>query len=107
MKTLLVALAALALVGCKNMTPVGPLAKKVPITQQGQPLPTTPPADAAARAPAIRPIPPSLMVTPGDVDPVNPYLAATKLTNELSADGKATANAPVTVEVSRIRGGIR
>lgn len=104
MKTLLFALAALALVGCNTtFKPVGPFAKEVPITQQGKPLPGVP--EPVAKAPAIRPTPPTLYVTPGDVTADNPYAAASKLTSELGVDSKATPNAPVTVEVSRVKGG--
>ncbi|MBM3979929.1 MAG: hypothetical protein FJ304_06530 [Planctomycetes bacterium] len=101
MKTLLFALGALALVGCNTFKPVGPLAKQVPITQQGQPIPNAP-ADAP-KPPPVRPTPPSLLVTPADVTAENPYAAATKLASELTADGKAAANVPVTVEVSHVK----
>jgi hypothetical protein len=105
-KTLLFALGTLALVGCKtNLTPVGPFAKEVPITQQGKPLPGVP--EPAAKPPAIRPAPPTMYVTPGEVTADNPYVAAGKLTSELSADSKVSPNSPVTVEVSRVKGGIR
>jgi hypothetical protein len=106
MKTLFFALGALALVGCSGLKPVGPLAKDVPITQQGKPIPGVTP-DPAARAPAVRPTPPTMYVTPGDVNPDNPYLAAGKLSSEIAADSKATSNAPVTAEVSRIQGRVK
>ena len=101
MKTLLVALGALSLIGCSSLKPVGPLAKQAPITQQGQPLPGAP-AEPVARAPAVRPAPPTLLVTPGDVNPDNPRDAANKLAAEVTADTRATASAPVTVDVSRV-----
>ena len=106
MKTLLFALGALALVGCTGIHPVGPLAKEKPITQQGQPVPAAAPAVAASRPPALKPTPPTMLVTPGDVT-ADPYTAATKLTNELAADSKATPNAPVTAEVSHYKGGVK
>jgi hypothetical protein len=103
-KAVLFALGTLALVGCSSFKPVGPLAKQVPITQQGQPLPNAP-QDAAAKAPALRPTPPTMYVTPGEVNANNAHAAAARLAEELSADNKATVNAPVTAEVSRIKGG--
>lgn len=102
MKTLLFALGALSLVGCSGLKPVGPLAKQVPITQQGQPIPGVTDA-AAAKPPALKPTPPSLFVTPSEVTAASAYDAAGKLAAEVNADSKATANAPVTVEVSRVR----
>ncbi len=101
MKTLLFALGTVALVGCSGLKPVGPLAKQVPITQQGQPIPGV--TDAAARPPALKPTPPSLFVSPSEVTAASAYDAASKLAAEVNADSKATANAPVTVEVSRVR----
>ena len=106
MKTLFFATLALGLVGCSGLKPIGPLAKDKPITQQGQPLPAAAPA-VAVRAPAVRPTPPTVSVTPGDVTLDNPTAAANKLTNELAADSKATANLPVMVETSRIKGGVK
>lgn len=99
MKALLFALGTLALVGCKTpaLKPVGPLAKDVPLVQRGQPLPP------AAPAPAVRPTPPTAFVAPGDVS-ANPHDAANRLTAELTADSKTAVNAPVTAEVSRIKG---
>jgi hypothetical protein len=90
--------------GCGSLKPIGPLAKDVPITQQGQPLPTVP---LASGAPAIRPTPPSMFVTPGDVDPDNPYLAAQQLAAEYETDRKTISTAPTTVEISRIKGGVK
>ena len=109
MRTLLFALCTLALVGCKEMgiRPAGPLAKSVPITQQGQPLKLknaeyAPDAVAAAKAPAIKPTPPTLLVTPGEVNADNAHVLAQQLSNELNTDSKAPANLPVTAEISRI-----
>jgi hypothetical protein len=105
-KTLLFAFGTLVLVGCSGLKPVGPLAKEVPFTQQGKPLPGAP-VEAAAKPPSIRPTPPAMYVTPGDVNPDNPSVAAGKLTDELSIDSKASPNAPVTAEVSRIQGRVK
>lgn len=105
MRTLLFALGALALVGCKGtaLKPIGPLARDPAPVQKGQPLPPAPSESAAsARAPAIKPTPPTMIVTPGEVTADNAHALAQKLSSELSADGKATANLPVTAEISRI-----
>ncbi|MBN9122438.1 MAG: hypothetical protein J0I06_25395 [Planctomycetes bacterium] len=110
MKTFLFALSALALVGCKEMgiRPVGPLAKNGPPAQNGQPLASPPPAAVvAARPPAIKPTPPTMLVTPGEVTPDNAQTLAQKLSTELSTDSKASANLPVTAEVSRYKGGVK
>jgi hypothetical protein len=105
-KTLLFAFATLALVGCTSLKPVGPFAKEVPITQQGKPIPGVTP-EPSAKPLALRPAAPTMYVTPADVNPDNPYVAANKLSSEISADSKATQNAPITAEVSRIQGRIR
>ena len=111
MRTLLFALSLLALVGCKGMgiRPAGPFAKNVPVTQQGQPIKLknaepapAPDTVASAKAPAIKPTPPTLLVTPGEVNADNAHALAQKLSNELSTDSKATANVPVTAEISKL-----
>ena len=110
MRALLFALCTLALVGCKELgvRPAGPFAKNLPVTQQGQPLKTAAPvpdAVTAAKGPAVKaaqPAPPTLLVTPGEVNADNAHALAQKLSNELSTDSKATASAPVTVEVSKL-----
>ena len=108
MKTLLFAVGTFALIGCKGFTPVGPLAKYAPAPQQSKPLSAAPPeAAAAAKAPAIRPTPPTMLVTPGEVTADNTAAVAAELEAELAADGKATVNAPVTVETSRYKGGVK
>jgi hypothetical protein len=108
-KTLLFALGTLTLVGCSGLKPIGPFAPKVPLTQQGKPIPgvTAESTARAAKPPMLCPTPPTLYVTPSDVNSDNPYTAANKLTSELAADGKMTQSAPVTAEVSHIQGRIR
>jgi hypothetical protein len=44
-----------------------------------------------------------MYVAPGDVS-ANPHDAANRLTSELTADSKTAVNAPVTAEISRIKG---
>jgi hypothetical protein len=104
-RTLLFAIGVLTLVGCKGVgfRPVGPLAKDSPITQKGQPLPSAPAEPtASARPPAIKPTPPTMIVTPGEVTADNAHVLAQKLSTELSTDSKATANLPVTAEISKV-----
>lgn len=105
MRTLLFAICVLGLVGCKELgvRPAGPLAKSLPVTQSGQPLPPAPaPATVASSPPALRPTPPTLSVVPGEVTADNATAVAQKLAAELNTDREATANAPVTVEVSKV-----
>ncbi|MDY3556070.1 hypothetical protein R5W24_005233 [Gemmata sp. JC717] len=104
MRTLLFALGTAALVGCHAIKPVGPLADHLPA-----PKPAAPKTDPTP-PPAVKPTPPSLptaLVTPGDVTDATAREAASKLTNELTADSKPSTNAPVTVSVSRVKGGIK
>ena len=108
MRTLLFALGVLTLVGCKGvgLRPVGPLAplaKDPPSAQKGQPLPSAPAEPiASARPPALKPTPPTMIVTPGEVTADNAHALAQKLSTELSTDSKATANLPVTAEISKV-----
>lgn len=105
MRTLLFALAALALVGCKGVgfRPVGPLAKEPPMTQKGQPLPSAPAEPVASARPIANKLtPPTMIVTPGEVTADNAHVLAQKLSTELSTDSKATANLPVTAEISKV-----
>jgi hypothetical protein len=106
-KTLFFALGALALVGCTGIHPVGPMAKIMPDSPKPAKTPPAAPADAVAKVPAMKPTPPTMYVTPADVNPDNPAVAANKLTSELGVDGKATPNAPVTAEFSRYKGGVK
>ncbi|MFM8273506.1 MAG: hypothetical protein ACKODX_14430 [Gemmata sp.] len=103
MKTLLFGFGALALVGCNTaMRPVGPLAKDAPVAQQGQPV-----TRANSGPPqAVRPTPPTMLVTPGDATAGGAADAAHKLAAELKADSNP-AKGPVTVEVSHVKGGIK
>ncbi len=105
MRMLLLAVATLALVGCKGFHAVGPLARQQPIVEQGKPLPSKPRATGkAARVPEVKPTPPTMYIQPDDVNLENPRESAAKLEAELGKDSQAPANAPVTVEVSRIQG---
>ncbi len=97
MKTLLFALGTAALVGCHSLKPSGPLASDAPKSAATAKSDLTPP-------PALKPTPPTMLVDPGAVTSATAHDAADKLTAELSADSKPSVNAPVTVEVSHIKG---
>ena len=102
MKSLILALGMASLVGCSTLKPVGPFAKETPLVQQGRPLANAP--ANAAPAPALRPTPPTMLIEADDVTADSPEEAADRLTRELGIDSKTTVNAPVTAEVSRIKG---
>jgi hypothetical protein len=92
-------LGVVALAGCKGFHPVGPLAKKAPVTQQGKELPKSPDPSDSSRA--GKTTPPTTLVQPGDVTATNTNEVAAKLAAELNTDSKSPTNGPVTVEVSR------
>lgn len=108
MKTLyfaIFALAVLTLVGCKGFHPVGPLAKKLPITQQGKQMSAPSDAAASSRSPSIKA--PTTLVQPEDITTENASEMAAKIATELNTDAKAAVNGPITVEVSHIKGGVK
>ena len=95
LKLPLLAAGLTGLVGCAGMKPVGPLAKEVPIVQQGQPLPGAQGGPTASRPPSVKPTPPTLYVTPENVNPENANAIAAKLASELEADMKPAVSGPV------------
>lgn len=99
MRTLLFALGTAALVGCHTLKPAGPFASSEPAPKAGAVAKSDP-----TPPPPVKPTPPTMLVNPGDVTDVTARDAASKLTSELSADSKPSTNAPVTVEVSRVKG---
>ncbi|AMV23482.1 hypothetical protein VT84_03670 [Gemmata sp. SH-PL17] len=105
MKSLLFTLGVCLLAGCNTFKPVGPFAKDAPLSQQGKPLASVPSIDPTP-PPAIAPTPPTMLVGPSDVK-ANPQEAANKLSSELGIDSKPSTTGPVTVEVSRVKGGIK
>jgi hypothetical protein len=59
-----------------------------------------PPPEAAGR-----PVPPAILITPGEVAAENPAAAAAKLGNEIEYDLKNTPPAPKTPIISRYKNG--
>jgi hypothetical protein len=113
MTRLLLALALGAMaVGCTGIHPVGPMAKMMgPGPGKGAPGKAKgKDKDEAAdpiTIPAVRPTPPLNTMGPEDVSPDDPHASLHRLQQELEAEGQRTQAAPVTAEISRIKGGVR
>ncbi len=102
MKTLLFGLVLIAgASGCMHMEPTGPLAH---IMGAPKSVPTDEDEKAAANMPPPRPVPPAMLVTPGEVTAESADDAVRKLTNELQTDGKSIPNVPF---VSEYKGGVK
>lgn len=109
MRTLLLAISLGVVVGCTGIQPVGPMAKMMNAPPGGKgkkgkdkdepPEPLT--------VPAARPTPPLNTTGPEDVNPADPYFAVGKLQQELEADRQTIPVSPTTVEVSKIKGGVK
>ena len=97
--TRLLLLAAFAAVGCTGIQTTGPLAKLM-----GSKSDAPPETKDVAAAPA-RPVPPAILITPGEVAPETLSASLTKLGNELEYDLKNTPPAPKTPIVSRYKNG--
>lgn len=109
---LLLAGVTAAAVGCTSVHTVGPLAKHIGSSPAPADAKDTPPPEAKAAEPAPlplsaggRPVPPAILITPGEVAPDNPAAAATKLGNEIEHDLKNTLPAPNTPIISRYKNG--
>ena len=101
---LIVSATALCGAGCLHVTPVGPMAKLLGSDEK-------PPAVAGAKAaaepvtvPAPKPVPPAMLVTPGEVSDQNPQEATKKLMEELEQDRRSLDAMPRPSEVSVIKG---
>lgn len=99
MRLLLPALFAAAAVGCTGLQTPGSLAKLM-----GAKTDAPPESKDVAVAPT-RPVPPAILITPGEVAPENLSASLTKLGNELDYDLKNTPPAPKTPIVSRYKNG--
>ena len=107
-RLLLLALLAAPAVGCMNVQPVGPFARVTgskPAPADAKDAPPADDKDVKPAAPGGRPVPPAILITPGEVAPENPAAAATKLGNEIEYDLKNTPPAPKTPIISRYKGG--
>ena len=108
-RLLLLAVSAAA-VGCTSVQPTGPFANHMTGGKAAASTKDAPPADEKADEPgptaaAARPVPPAILITPGEVVGDNPTAAATKLGNEIEYDLKNTPPAPKTPIISRYKGG--
>ena len=113
MKALTLGLFVIAVIGCKGVEPVGPLAK-----MWGTDAPKSPPKAAKEKdakdmppkpvtVPAVKPTPPLNYIYPDEVTPENLQESVQKLKTELDAEGKSIPSPPVTAEVSYIKGGVK
>jgi hypothetical protein len=112
MTRLLFGLGLAAAIGCGTVQPVGPMAKMMgdkPIGAKAK-AKTVKDKDAPpppVTVPAVKPTPPLNLIYPDEVLPENPQASVQKLMNELEADRKSMPAAPMTAEVSRIKGGVK
>ena len=94
-------------VGCLNVQPIGPLAKHGsarPAANENRDK-DVPPEPVVVPAP--RPVPPAMLIVPGEVTADNAAAAAQKLGNEFEYDWKTLPPPPKTAEISRIKGGVK
>jgi len=102
MRTLLLALPLIAGLGCTNMQPVGLLSKSKPAAKVDPDIPP-PPSESTVR----KPVPPAMLIVPGEVNSDNASAAAQKLANEFEYDWKTLPPPPKTAEVSRFKNGVK
>lgn len=105
MRTLLLALPLIAGLGCTNMQPIGPLAKSKPPAKGAAADPDIPPPPSESTA--RKPVPPAMLIVPGEVNTDNASAAAQKLANEFEYDWKTLPPPSKTAEVSRIKNGVK
>jgi hypothetical protein len=104
MRKLLLGLMLLAGVGCTNVQPIGPLAKRM-----GKPPAANKDADPPepVTVPAPRPAPPAALIEPDEVTADSAAASVQKLTNELDYDAKTLPPPPKTADISRNMGGVK
>jgi hypothetical protein len=91
--------------GCLNIQPVGPMARAL-----GTPEKPTPAIKGAVSTPdpitvpSPKPVPPAMLVTPGEVSELNPTDATKRQMEELEQDRRSMEAMPKTSEVSVIKG---
>ena len=109
MKHLLFGLMLLSGVGCMNIQPIGPLAQKMGRPPSGAPLGPgdEAPAPEVVTVTAPRPVPPALLITPGEVTPDNASSVTRKLMDEYEYDRKTIPPPSKTAEVSVYKGGVK
>lgn len=96
--------AALGGVGCLHVTPVGPMAKMLGSDPKPATVPGAKPSVDPVTVPAPKPVPPALLVTPGEVSDQNPQDATKKLREELEQDRRSMEAMPRPSEVSVLKG---
>ena len=94
--------------GCVHMQPVGPFANS--LRSPTGPAPRGNAESTSAKVPALpvlqpppAPVPPALLVTPGEVTEANHQQSARRLVDEMEADRKAMETMPRYAEVSVIK----
>jgi hypothetical protein len=98
--------ALLVAIGCTEIQPVGPLAKKSgPLSGDAKADKDLGPPDPVT-IPAPKPVPPVCLVRPEDVTADNVESAKQQLLAEFDADRKSMRTAPVTAEVSQYKDGV-
>ena len=99
-RTILFAAVLMTGIGCAHIQPVGPMAKMFPPKEKKD--------DALAMEPIVtqapRPVPPAMLVTPGEVTEGNYQQAIDKLKQEMEQDRRSLESMPRTSEVSVIPG---
>jgi hypothetical protein len=102
---LIMAAAALGGAGCLHVQPVGPMAKMLGTDPKPGPIvPGAKPAAEPVTVPAPKPVPPAMLVTPGEVSDQNPQDAQKKLIEELEQDRRSLDAMPRPSEVSVYKG---
>jgi hypothetical protein len=89
----------LTLAGCMTITPLGPMKKVFPTPDVSD---TVAPEPIIQKAP--RPLPPAMLVTPGEVTETNFQQVIEKLKQELEQDRRGMDAMPKTSEISVMRG---
>lgn len=86
--------------GCVTITPVGPMANIFPSKKAAEEaaMPTEP-----IIQPAPKPVPPAMLVTPGEVAENNITGAMDKLKQELEQDRRSMENMPKSSEISVLK----
>src|SRR5204862_41548 len=103
MSRLLLIAVILSGAGCLHVQPVGPMAKMLGSDEKKSNLGGKP-IDEPVTIPAPRPVPPAMLVTPGEVTDQNPQHATKKLMEELEQDRRSMEALPRPSEVSVVKG---
>ncbi|MFO0935432.1 MAG: hypothetical protein U0798_02820 [Gemmataceae bacterium] len=98
----IIALASIAMlgIGCTTVTPVGPMAKMFPPKEKKGVQETVEPIVQQAQ----KPVPPALLVTPGEVTESNYQQAIEKLKQEMEQDRRSLEAMPNVSEISTLSG---